>query len=42
MLLKVASAKYLDSVILDIGGGNTKGGYVDVRNNNVFVFSIEL
>jgi exopolyphosphatase/pppGpp-phosphohydrolase len=27
-----------NSVILDIGGGNTKGGYVDVRND-VFVFS---
>ena len=25
-------------MVLDIGGGNTKGGYVDVRNGNVFVF----
>jgi len=40
MLLKgcVPPQEYLNSVILDIGGGNTKGGYVDVRNNNVFVF----
>ncbi|WP_073017865.1 Ppx/GppA phosphatase family protein [Flavobacterium micromati] len=40
MLLKgcVPPQEYSDSVILDIGGGNTKGGYVDVRNNDVFVF----
>jgi exopolyphosphatase/pppGpp-phosphohydrolase len=40
MLLKgcVPPAEYPNSVILDIGGGNTKGGYIDVRNNNVFVF----
>jgi exopolyphosphatase/pppGpp-phosphohydrolase len=39
MLLKgcVPPQEYPNSVILDIGGGNTKGGYVDVRNN-VFVF----
>ena len=40
MLLKgcVPPVDYLDSMVLDIGGGNTKGGYVDVRNGNVFVF----
>ena len=40
MLLKgcVPPQEYPNSVILDIGGGNTKGGYVDVRNNDVFVF----
>ena len=40
MLLKgcVPPEEYINSVILDIGGGNTKGGYVDVRNNDVFVF----
>ena len=25
-------------MVLDIGGGNTKGGYIDVRNNDTFVF----
>lgn len=40
MLLKgcVPPAEYPNSVILDIGGGNTKGGYIDIKNNNVFVF----
>ena len=40
MLLKgcVPPEEYINSVILDIGGGNTKGGYVDIRNNDVFVF----
>lgn len=40
MLLKgcVPAEEYPNSVILDIGGGNTKGGFVDVRNGNVFVF----
>lgn len=40
MLLKgcVPPVDYKESVVLDIGGGNTKGGYVDVRNNDNFVF----
>lgn len=40
MLLKgcVPPVDYINSMVLDIGGGNTKGGYVDVRNGNVFVF----
>ena len=40
MLLKgcVPPDEYANSVILDIGGGNTKGGFVDVRNSDVFVF----
>ncbi|MEO8234279.1 MAG: exopolyphosphatase [Flavobacterium sp.] len=40
MLLKgcVPPSDYKDSMILDIGGGNTKGGYIDVRNNDAFVF----
>ncbi|AIN73334.1 exopolyphosphatase [Flavobacterium psychrophilum] len=40
MLLKgcVPPSDYKDSIILDIGGGNTKGGYIDVRNNDTFVF----
>jgi exopolyphosphatase/pppGpp-phosphohydrolase len=40
MLLKgcIPPYDYKDSMILDIGGGNTKGGYVDVLNNENFVF----
>ncbi len=40
MLLKgcVPPSDYKGSIILDIGGGNTKGGYIDVRNNDTFVF----
>jgi hypothetical protein len=40
MLLKgcIPPVDYLTSMILDIGGGNTKGGYVDVNNNDNFVF----
>ena len=40
MLLKgcVPPEENINSVILDIGGGNIEGGYVDVRNNDVFVF----
>lgn len=40
MLLKgcVPPVDYQDSMVLDIGGGNTKGGYIDVRNNDTFVF----
>ncbi len=40
MLLKgcIPPVDYKNSIILDIGGGNTKGGYVDVVNNNSFVF----
>ncbi len=40
MLLKgcVPPNDYKDSMVLDIGGGNTKGGYIDVKNNDVFVF----
>jgi exopolyphosphatase/pppGpp-phosphohydrolase len=40
MLLKgcVPPNNYKESMVLDIGGGNTKGGYVDVKNDNDFVF----
>lgn len=40
MLLKgcVPPIDYINSMVLDIGGGNTKGGYVDVRNNDNFIF----
>ncbi|WP_300566947.1 exopolyphosphatase [Flavobacterium sp.] len=40
MLLRgcVPPVDYKDSMVLDIGGGNTKGGYIDVRNNDTFVF----
>jgi exopolyphosphatase/pppGpp-phosphohydrolase len=41
MLLKgcVPPKYYQESMILDIGGGNTKGGYVEVKDNeDVFVF----
>jgi exopolyphosphatase/pppGpp-phosphohydrolase len=40
MLLKgcIPPVDYLNSMVLDIGGGNTKGGYVDVYNNENFVF----
>ncbi|WP_310557282.1 exopolyphosphatase [Flavobacterium sp.] len=40
MLLKgcIPPVDYLKSMVLDIGGGNTKGGYVDVYNNDNFVF----
>lgn len=40
MLLKgcVPPVDYPVSMVLDIGGGNTKGGYVDVKNNDSFVF----
>lgn len=40
MLLKgcIPPVDYKNSIILDIGGGNTKGGYVDVVNNDAFVF----
>ena len=40
MLLKgcIPPVDYKDSMVLDIGGGNTKGGYVDVFNNENFVF----
>ena len=40
MLLKgsIPPTEYQDAIVLDIGGGNTKGGYVDVLNNNKFEF----
>lgn len=40
MLLKgsIPPKEYDDAIVLDIGGGNTKGGYVDVNNNDNFVF----
>ena len=34
----IPAENYDTSVVLDIGGGNTKGGYVDIFNNNNFVF----
>lgn len=30
--------KYTDALIIDIGGGNTKGGYVDIKNLENLVF----
>ena len=41
MLLKgsVPPRKYRASVVLDIGGGNTKGGYSDSTKNKAFAFS---
>ena len=40
MLLKgcIPPVDYKNSMVLDIGGGNTKGGYVDTLNNENFVF----
>lgn len=40
MLLKgsIPPTEYQDAIVLDIGGGNTKGGYVDVLNGNKFEF----
>jgi exopolyphosphatase/pppGpp-phosphohydrolase len=40
MLLKgcIPPIDYKESMVLDIGGGNTKGGYVDVYNSETFVF----
>jgi exopolyphosphatase/pppGpp-phosphohydrolase len=40
MLLKgcIPPVEYDNSMVLDIGGGNTKGGYVDVKNDDNFVF----
>ncbi|MFC4815971.1 exopolyphosphatase [Flavobacterium sp. GCM10023249] len=40
MLLKgcIPPVDYEKSMVLDIGGGNTKGGYVDVFNSDNFVF----
>lgn len=40
MLLKgcIPPKQYSTSMVLDIGGGNTKGGYVDIANNDDFVF----
>jgi exopolyphosphatase/pppGpp-phosphohydrolase len=38
MLLKgtIPPSKYKNSISLDIGGGNTKGGYIDTNNNFEF------
>lgn len=40
MLLRgcIPPSEYINSMVLDIGGGNTKGGYVDVYNSENFVF----
>lgn len=40
MLLKgaIPPTDYQDAIVLDIGGGNTKGGYIDVLNDNKFEF----
>lgn len=40
MLLKgcIPPSDYMKSMVLDIGGGNTKGGFVDVYNDENFVF----
>ncbi len=34
----IPAENYATSMVLDIGGGNTKGGYIDVLNNENFVF----
>jgi exopolyphosphatase/pppGpp-phosphohydrolase len=34
----IPPSKYLNALILDIGGGNTKGGYVGLFNDDNFVF----
>lgn len=34
----IPPSRYLNALILDIGGGNTKGGYVGVFNDDNFVF----
>jgi exopolyphosphatase/pppGpp-phosphohydrolase len=34
----VPPINYNNALVLDIGGGNTKGGYVDIYNNDNFVF----
>ncbi len=33
---------YENAMILDIGGGNTKGGYADMLNNNMIFFPLNL
>ncbi|MEN2399060.1 exopolyphosphatase [Flavobacterium sp. MC2016-06] len=40
MLLKgsIPPTEYNDAIILDIGGGNTKGGFVNTQNQNKFEF----
>lgn len=40
MLMKglIPPNNYKNSLVLDIGGGNTKGGYVDVSDKDEFVF----
>lgn len=44
MLLKgcVPPVNYGNSMVLDIGGGNTKGGYIDVANGSFVFFPIWL
>ncbi|MEO0059591.1 MAG: hypothetical protein RLZZ312_1238 [Bacteroidota bacterium] len=34
----VPASRYTNSVLIDIGGGNTKGGYIDVKNIDTYVF----
>ncbi len=34
--------EYKDAMLLDIGGGNTKGGYADMRNDNLIFFPLNL
>ncbi len=34
----VPANRYTNSLMIDIGGGNTKGGYIDVKNEDSFVF----
>lgn len=40
LLLKgcIPPKNYRNSMILDIGGGNTKGGYIDDINGRIFFF----
>jgi exopolyphosphatase/pppGpp-phosphohydrolase len=44
MLLKgsIPPVDYKNSMVLDIGGGNTKGGYVEPKNNNLVFFPVSL
>lgn len=44
MLLKgsIPSTDYQDAIVLDIGGGNTKGGYVDMVNDKFEFFPLKL
>ncbi len=38
----IPPSAYMDAMLLDIGGGNTKGGYADVQNENLVFFPLNL